>query len=478
MKKSYKQYVKQVQTNFTKLKNSGRSKDYWNLIKRGNSSNGSHDGQCNINEFYDFFKQLNACDNPDDQNSVRNTDINEDLDKPISEEQILSCIARLKNNKARGIDDKTNEYIKATQNCMLPVYHKLFNLVFESGTVPMSWTIGVIKPIYKKKGDPQNPDNYRPITIVSCLGKLFTSILNNRLNDYVEENSILGEEQLGFRQSYSTIDGIFIIQSLIELVSAQNKNIYAAFIDLKKAFMSISRPLLFKKLSDINVGSRMLEVIRNMYGSIKSCVFTHNQFSPLFPCLVGLREGENLSPILYSLYMNVLYEYLSEKTKHGLTVDTEFNNVTLYLRIFLIMYADDTVLLAESKAGLQELLKNYDAYCKENKLNINSDKTKIITFGKCCRKPKLYLNDIEIEVVNQFKYLGLIINRRGRYMNAIKDNINKSRKAFFLLMKNARQNHIPLNCQIDLFVKTIEPILLYGAEVWGFEKCDVIENLG
>ncbi len=152
--------------------------------------------------------------------------------------------------------------------------------------------------------------NYRPISILSCLGKLFTSILNERLMSYVEAEKILGEEQMGFRKGYSTIDGVFVLRSLIDIFSASNKCIYAAFIDLARAFSSIPRTLLFKKLSDLNIGNNMLNIIQDMYSNIKSCVYANGEFSPLFDCQIGLREGDGLSPILFSLYVNDLLAFL------------------------------------------------------------------------------------------------------------------------------------------------------------------------
>ena len=107
-----------------------------------------------------------------------------------------------KNNKACGEDEIINEYVKSTSNSFIHIYEKLFNIIFDTGTgiLPQSWLNGIIKPIYKNKGDVKDPKNYRPITIVSCLGKLFTVILNARLNDYTEEFMILKETQSGFRQ--------------------------------------------------------------------------------------------------------------------------------------------------------------------------------------------------------------------------------------------------------------------------------------
>ena len=129
----------------------------------------------------------------------------------ITVEEIDKTIKGLRNNKASGLDIIANEYIKSTSSIFLPAYHKLFNLVLDTGILPDAWLIGVIKPIYKNKGNPDDPNNYRPITLLSCMGKLFTAILNKRLETFIESNDLLNENQCGFRRGYPTCDNIFVI---------------------------------------------------------------------------------------------------------------------------------------------------------------------------------------------------------------------------------------------------------------------------
>ena len=143
----------------------------------------------------------------------------------ISQNEIFKCIKNLKNNKTCGEDEIINEYIKSTSNRFIHIYEKLFKIIFDTGILPQSWLNGIIKPIYKNKGDVKDPMNYRPITIVSCLGKLFTAILNARLNDYTEEFMILKENQSGFRQSYSTLDNIFSIFTLFQIFKVKKEEI-------------------------------------------------------------------------------------------------------------------------------------------------------------------------------------------------------------------------------------------------------------
>ena len=99
---------------------------------------------------------------------------------------------------------------------MLPIYCKLFNVISNTGIIPEAWSKGTILPIYKNKGDINDLDNYRGITILSCFGKLFTAVFNQRLNSYLESTGLLIEEQAGFRKHYSTADHIFSLKMLID----------------------------------------------------------------------------------------------------------------------------------------------------------------------------------------------------------------------------------------------------------------------
>ena len=130
---------------------------------------------------------------------------------------------------------------------MCDIYVKFFNLVLSTGLLPKEWTIGVIKPIYKNKGSRLDADSYRGITLLSCTGKLFTLILNKRLNSFMEENGLLMEEQAGFRSGYSTINHIFTLNYIISQYLNKKKRLYCAFVDYRKAFDSVNRSILWKK---------------------------------------------------------------------------------------------------------------------------------------------------------------------------------------------------------------------------------------
>ena len=141
-----------------------------------------------------------------------------------------------------------------------------------------------------------NPDNYRGITLLSCFSKLFTSVLNNRLTEYIDELGLMGEEQTGFRHDYSTMDRVFVLKNLIDLYLNKRKRLYCAFVDYRKAFDTVNRTFLWLKLLSNNIDGNIFIVIFNLYNEAKSCImntFTKH-LSPFFLCNIGVRQGENV----------------------------------------------------------------------------------------------------------------------------------------------------------------------------------------
>ena len=170
-----------------------------------------------------------------------------ELDKKITIEEIKTAISKLKRCKSSGIDTIMNEYFIKCQDILIEPLEMLFNVLIESGIYPSQWTKGVVIPIFKK-GAKDDVNNYRGITLVSCFGKLFSTILNERLKVWSIENDISSDAQFGFKQDHSTIDTIFILQNLVNDHLSRGKQLYCAFIDFRKAFDSVYRNGVWYKL--------------------------------------------------------------------------------------------------------------------------------------------------------------------------------------------------------------------------------------
>ena len=211
----------------------------------------------------------------------------EELNVQITMQEIRKAVKLLKKHgKSSGPDLILNEFLKYGINSLILYLHTLFNKVFDTGVFPASWGDGFIVLLHKK-GNVGNVENYRGITLLSVVGKLFTSILNIRLNEWAEKYQIYVEAQSGFRKGMSTVDYVFILHSLITHCINENKQLYSAFIDFKKAFDFVVRDILWFKLIQSGVRGKILDIIQSMYQNIKSRVKFENNFQ----VILGLDKG-------------------------------------------------------------------------------------------------------------------------------------------------------------------------------------------
>lgn len=215
-----------------------------------------------------------------------------------------------------------------------------------------------------------------------------------------------------------------------------------------------------------------------MYENIKSKIEVNNESSIYFPCCNGVRQGENLSPFLFSVYINDLNSFLLSKTVNGIICDVNNDEISIYLKILLLLYADDTVLFSHTEADMQYSLDCFNNYCDTWKLTVNTTKTKIVILSSGRRKKFHFtLNNYELEIEKEYKYLGVVFTQSGAFNSAKKHIAEQGNKAMFALLRTIRTLKLPYEKQIELFDKTIKPILLYGSEIWGYGNCDIIERV-
>ena len=227
-----------------------------------------------------------------------------------------------------------------------------------------------------------------------------------------------------------------------------------------------------------------MKIIFNLYQNTKACVKFNNKLSQSFNCNIGVRQGDNLSPLLFALFINDFEKFLSEKYKGLDTLNNLFRNVSTndeiltFLKLYVLLYADDTIIMAENPTDLQLALNALSDYCNTWKLKINLDKTKIVRFSKGKLQgpaPEFRLNDGIVEVVDSYVYLGTTISYNGKFSEAIEKQCNQAHRALFGLKSRKEKYNLPIDIVLDLFDKMILPILLYGCEIWGFENLESIE---
>ena len=171
----------------------------------------------------------------------------------------------MRQGKAPGYDSISNEMLSCLLEVKPELIRKLFNAVLQNPTIINNWRISMITPIHKK-GPKVDPDNYRGISLMSCLAKFFLAILNQRLLKFVIENNILSKSQLGFLPGNRTSDALLILHNLIDYYCHKNKKyIFGCFVDFSKAFDSIPRYKLFEKLLSYNISGKFYDCLVNLY---------------------------------------------------------------------------------------------------------------------------------------------------------------------------------------------------------------------
>ncbi|XP_060582312.1 uncharacterized protein LOC132738738 [Ruditapes philippinarum] len=456
-----------------------KPREFWRIFKsKGQSQNEAVSAE----DFYEHFKNLATQQNITDdevEDFLKLYDENQhddnvsscDIDRSITKEEIRKACSKLKRNKSAGIDTCLNEYFLETADILVETLEKLFNTILDSGEFLKQWTEGVIVPILKKPPC-DDTNNYRGITLTSCFGKFFTSILNERIQQWCNENDRLTDAQFGFRADHSTTDAIFVLQSLINQTIKQKKKLYAAFIDYQKAYDKIYRNGLWYKIIKEGINGKILNIIRSMYSEVKSCVKHLNELSDFFNCDIGLFQGEITSPILFSLFINDLELAVQENIFSGIDLE--------HISIYLILFADDCILLSDTPEGLQSHLNLLSDYCEKWKLTVNIDKTKIMVFRKGGRLAEIEqwtYKGIKIDVVESFTYLGFMVSTGGSFKRGIDTLSGKAGKAVHSLYTLTRGMDIPINIQFHLFDSYVSPILCYSSEIWGFSKADTIERV-
>ena len=398
------------------------------------------------------------------------------LDYRITRSELDEASYVLRPDKSTGYDSLSNEMIKCLVESNPGIVLKLLNLVFDSNTKIEQWTMAIIIPILKS-GPKMDPSNYRVISILSCLSKLYTAILNKRLMAYAIEKGILKPEALGFVAGNRTSDAHLILHSLIQRYCHQkNEKIYSCFVDFSKAFDTIPRDLLFRKLLNYGINGKFFNSIKTLYANDNCCIKVGNKLTQSFVANQGVKQGCILSPLLFNIFIADIVERFSTENCRPLKIDETQN-------LSCILWADDIILLSRSEEGLRNMLSALYSYADENVMAINTKKTKCMIFnktGKYIRRSYPMKNGT-IETTNSYKYLGFIFTPSGEIVSGLKDLRDRALRAYHKL-KNKMGHHFRLYpcTRISLFDSLIKPILLYSSDFWGclkLPKNNPIENL-
>lgn len=407
-------------------------------------------------EFYeDLFSSVrpNPTTTTEERPIIRNVG-SEDM-PDITVEEVRAAVAEMKNKKSPGEDGVPVEAIKLGGDSLLSATTALFNLCLQWEKVPEAWENAVITLLHKK-GDITKLENYRPISLLSTLYKLFMKILTKRNTKKLDFYQPV--EQAGFRSGFSTNDHLQVMRTLIEKCNEYKIGIVLIFIDFEKAFDSVEIWSILESLDECRIDSRYSNTIRYVYENATSCIKLHKN-TDKFKIGRGVRQGDTISPKLFTSILESVFKKL-DWSKMGININGEY--------LSNLRFADDIVLIAVDLDQAQIMLQQLNEEASKVGLKMNLSKTKIMT--NIDDDSEIKIGDTVIERVDSCVYLGHKLKLGLDNQTAeVKRRIGLAWAAFGklrLIFKSKMNNSL----KRKVFDTCVLPVLTYGAETLTLTK--------
>ena len=356
------------------------------------------------------------------------SDPNTILNDAFTLEELSVAISSLNIGKASSFDHISNELIKGLDDNFKQLLLKLFNLCLSKGCY--FWSESIITPLHKK-GAVSDPDNYRAIAVCSCIGKLLSVMLLNRLTAHRSSNFPDPPNQCGFTKGSQCNDHLFTLHTILEKYKRVKSKVYAVFIDLRKAFDLVCRQALLYKLACYGVDGGFFNILKSMYSNSTGYIKLDGKISAAFDILKGTEQGHPLSPELFKVY----FKELSDLLNTAISNNPNLNG----LSISHLAWADDLVILSLDIKSVQTQLDIVEEYCSKWGLEINMTKTKFMIFN--ARRNSLShetpptLEGKPLVRVYSYCYLGVIISSNGNFKDAQTSLSRKGLGASFALRR-------------------------------------------
>src|SRR3978361_1936150 len=431
-----------------------QNKTYRGRIRGGRNKDGkvTEDAEEYKKVWAEYFKELLNDSSPNEE-----VEIEEDEGETVTEptmEEVKEVINKSQKGKSPGKGGINMELIKYGGEELQKQIHLLIQKIWREEKMPEEWESGQIVTIHKK-GDQRKCENYRGITLLNTAYKILSTIIQRRLADATK--GIVGQYQCGFTRGRSTIDAIHIIKQIMEKAYESRIEMEMLFIDFERAFDSIRREKLMLALKELGIEPKLRRLVQMTMRETVVSIKTLKGETEEFKIFKGVRQGDSLSATLFNLAL----EYVTRNINKG-TVRTRGGQ--------LVAYADDIVLITKRRRTMKEMLEEITEEGGKMGLKLNEDKTKIMRLGKKAEGERIRIGGFSSEVVEKFKYLGVMVSNTGVRETEIEAKIQSANRAFHANRKVLKSKILGKKTKIKMYTTMIRPILMYDAETMTMTK--------
>ena len=443
---------------------SGHSQDFWKGIRamkpKSNTLPLTVDGVTGEENIANLWAQhfesiANSVITDDNRQSVNDALQQADAARHgITVVELRNAVKGIKNNKAVGNDGIPAEVYKYASNKLLVVLSILLSACLIRGELPQNLMHVVIIPLLKcKSKDPSAVDNYRPIAIATALSKVLEQILLRRLEGYLGT----ADSQFGFKSSHGTEMAIFSLKQTVAYYRERDSPVYLCFLDARKAFDRVNHWTLLRELLDRGTPVYLVRLFLFWFREQEFLVKWGNSMSRPFRCNNGIRQGGQLSPLFYNVYIDELNRHLRRLNTGCFIANVCVNS---------LCYADDMVLLAPTVTSLQNLVNICSRFAETHDIQYNTTKS-VCMIVKPPRSQWQYstqvvLDGVSLQYVDEFSYLGHIISSDGRDDKDILKQFRRQNAVGNMLIRRFGFAHIDI--KIQLFKSFCYPI--YCNSLW------------
>ena len=371
------------------------------------------------------------------------------LDNPISLEDVEKASRRLKANRSTA-DGWVPGMITSISHSLFPILITLLNIILQMALFPEHWRTSIIAAIFKNKGSSLLPTNYRPISLVQMISKLFDFILLDRFKLWFKPHDC----QSAYQNKRNCAEHVFLLRALVAQCKAVKSKLFIICIDFEGAFDKISRKRLLHKLQLFGAGSIFIACIATIY-SLTDCIIYNKETNFSYHLVAGIKQGLPLSPWLFLFYINDMFDL--------------FDSIYSKSMIHLLIHAVDTTIIAKSRREAENKVRTLISYCKNNYICLQLSKCNFICInGNKDDKKDITIDNGLIKNVDYVKLLGSQIGQLGNISHDLKLHM-KSR--FFAVNKFynfIRSNKLaPINVKLKVMRACVISCLLHNCETFG-----------